>query len=219
MLDKVNKVVKLMVFSDLMLFSGWGFIMPVFSIFVIEEIYEATLVTAGIATAVYWLLRGLVQPSVAKFIDRTKGEKDDFWVLVGSLAIVGIASGSLAFVETKTALYVVQMVHGAAFGAYSVAWPAIFSRHMDKGGVAFDWALDRGSVGLSVALTSILGAKGAELLGFDLIFVLAGLTALVSAAILLGIPKLILPKPQKSHPTSREIGLHRKHKGRNPIGF
>ena len=44
---RVNKVVKYFVLADLSLFAGWGFVAPLLSVFVIEEISGATLFTVG----------------------------------------------------------------------------------------------------------------------------------------------------------------------------
>src|SRR3989344_6103836 len=127
MLDKVNRVVKYMVFSDLVLFVGWGLISPMFSIFVLDKIEGATLITVGVASAVYWVARAVVQPFIARILDKQKGEKDDYFTLIGSLICVGLAALGIALVKTDTILYAVQVFHGAAFGVYSVAWPAIFN--------------------------------------------------------------------------------------------
>src|SRR3989338_3515997 len=194
MLDKVNKVVKFMVFSDLLLFVGWGFISPIFSIFVLEKIEGATLLTVGISSAVYWVARAIVQPFIAQRLDKRKGEKDDYFVLLASLVCTGLAAFWIATIRQEGVLYIAQLFHGASFGVYSVAWPAIFTRHIDKVKVAFDWSLDRGSIGLAVAAASIIGAQTADVLGFEMVFILAGIGSIASAFILLVIPKLIFPR-------------------------
>lgn len=219
MLDKVNRVVKYMVFADLSLFIGWGFISPMFSIFVLEKIEGATLLTVGIASAMYWVARASVQPFVAQLLDKRKGEKDDYFALLGALVCAGIAAFLIAYARDKSILYAFQVFHGASLGVYSVAWPSIFTRHMDKGKVAFDWSLDRGSVGLAVAVASISGAKVAELLGFEMVFIIAGIGSIASALILLAIPSLIFPKEMKSAEKVRVARVHRKHKSRNTTGI
>ena len=218
MLDGVNRVVRFMVLSDLLLFSGWGLISPIFAIFVIGNIEGATLTVVGISSATYWLSRALIQPGTAKLLDRRLGEKDDFWALVLSLFVIAIASFALAVVRTPMSLYLVQVLHGGAFGIYSVAWPAIFSRHMDTGGVAFDWSLDRASVGVVVALTSIVGAKLTELVGFRSVFVITGIASIVSALVLFAMPKLILPRANLKAVQEKTVRAHRRHKARSAVG-
>jgi len=79
---KVNNVVKYFVLSDLALMSGWGFISPLFSVFIIEKIAGATIATVGVATALYWVVRSVVQLPIADYLDKTEGERDDFYALI-----------------------------------------------------------------------------------------------------------------------------------------
>lgn len=214
MLDGINKVVKFFILSDLLLFMGWGFIAPILAIFIIDKVAGATLLTVGIANAVYWSMRSIVQVPTALALDREKGEKDDYYTLIVSLLVVGAAAFMLAFVETRTTLYLVQALHGIGFGIYQVAWPAIYSRHMDKGKVALDWSLDRGSVGLVVAITSFVGAGAAQVFGFSTVFIWAGVVSVMSALVLLTIPDAILKKSETGELTKVFVRLQGKHKQR-----
>jgi len=138
--------------------------------------------------------------------------------LVGSLLALGVASFWLATIKTIEVLYIAQIFHGLALGVYSVAWPSIFTRHMDKKKVAFDWSLDRGSIGLAVAVASILGAKVAETVGFSMVFILAGVNSILAAVALLAIPKLILPAPSDGKDKVQHARTERKHKARSTVG-
>ena len=71
---------------------------------------------------------------------------------------------------------------------------------------------------MAVAAASIIGAQTADVLGFEMVFILAGIGSIASAFILLVIPKLIFPRG------SDEIGVentrvNRKHKNRNTVGI
>jgi len=179
----VNKVVKYFVFADLMLWAGWGFVGPIFAIFVIEDIVGTTLVTVGTSAAVYWFTRSLVQPPIAIYLDRKRGERDDLYVLIAGLLLASFSAFLFALISTVFQLYVVQFVHGIAMGAYSVSWSAIFSRHLDKGRFAFDWSLDRAAIGAAVGASGILGGVLANSFGFDTTFVITGILAFLSALI------------------------------------
>ena len=64
---QLNKLVKYFVLSDLLLLGGWGLIEPIFSIFIIDTVRGATLVTVGISAAIYWVLRSVIQLPLASF--------------------------------------------------------------------------------------------------------------------------------------------------------
>lgn len=170
---------------------------PIFSIFVIENIEGATLVAVGISAAIYWTARSLVQPFIANAIDKRKGERDDLYVLMLGLMLTGVSMFMFVFAKTLTHLYILQVFHGAALGMYSTPWSTIFSRHLDKKRQAFDWSLDKATIGLAVAVTSFVGGWLASNFGFAIAFVIAGTMAIASAFVIFLVPDLVLPPSQK----------------------
>ena len=197
---KVGRLVKFFVISDFFLLAGWGFIDPIFSVFIVQKIVGGTLITVGIAAAIYWTLKSVLQIPIAKYLDRIPGEKDDLVALVGGLLLAGISAMAFSLVRTAGELYFVQAVHAIAFAFYSAAWPAIFSRHLDKDRFAFDWSLDSVTVGLAAGTTGLLGGILAETQGYTAVFLSAGVLSFIAAFVLIVAPDLILPKPNRGTP-------------------
>ncbi len=192
---KVGRVVKYFVISDFFLLSGWGFIDPVFSVFIIQRVVGGTLMTVGIAAGIYWILKSAIQIPIANYLDRTPGEHDDFMALVGGLLLVGISAIAMCWVTQVWELYLIHAVHAVAFALYYAAWPTIFSRHLDKERISLDWSLDSTVSGVGAGITGVIGGIIAETFGFTVVFVTAGILAFVAAFVLMAVPNLILPKP------------------------
>ena len=190
---KVSKLVKFFVISDFFLLAGWGFIDPVFSVFIVQRIAGGTLNTVGIAAAIYWILKSVLQIPMAQYLDKTPGEKDDFMTLIGGILLAGISAISFCWVTTSAQLYLVQVIHAVAFAMYSAAWPAIFSRHLDKDRYAFDWSLDSVTVGVASGITGLFGGIIAETLGYQAVFFFGGILSFIAAFVLIAAPDLILP--------------------------
>lgn len=191
---KVGRLVKYFILCDLALLAGWGLIEPVVSVFIIEKVVGATLITVGGAAAVYWLLKSVLQIPLANYLDRIQGEKDDFHALILGLFIASFSAVSFAFVANVWQLYLVQALHAVGFALYAASWPAIFSRHLDKDRISFDWALDSTAAGISAGISGFLGGVIANWFGFNAVFMLAGLFSALAAVILVMAPELILPK-------------------------
>ncbi len=191
---KVNRLIRFFVASDLLFWSGWGLITPVFAIFVIEKIAGATIVNVGIASAIYWIAKALLQMPVALYLDKHEGERDDFHALVSGLILAGFAAISFVLVRSITGLYFVVFLQALAFGLYTPSWSAIFSRHLDKKNYAFDWSLDNTSIGIALGITAMIGSALAATFGFDVIFISASVLSFASAMLLLFVPDLILPE-------------------------
>lgn len=190
---RVGRLVKYFILVDLALLAGWGLIEPVFSVFIIEKVAGATLVTVGVAAALYWLLKSVLQIPLANYLDKTPGEKDDFYALILGLLVASFSALLFALVGQIWELYLVQVLHALGFGLYAASWPAIFSRHLDKDRVSFDWALDSTAAGVSAGISGFFGGVIANWFGFQAVFVLASFFSAVSAVILILAPDIILP--------------------------
>jgi MFS family permease len=201
---EVGRVVKYFVLSDLFLLAGWGFIDPVFSAFVIQKIPGATLVTIGISAAVYWILKSAIQIPISNYLDSSADEKNEFKALIGGLFLAGFSAIAFNWVTSAWELYVVQAVHAVAFAFYVASWQPIFSRHLDKNRISFDWSLDSTSAGIAAGITGLLGGLIAEMWGFQSVFIVAGILSFVAAFILLSVPDLVPPKDTTRNPMIKE---------------
>lgn len=192
---KVGRVVKYFVLSDLFLLLGWGLVDPVFSVFIVTKVAGATLVTVGIAAAVYWILKSALQIPIANYLDKTAGEKDDFVALVAGLLLAGISAMAFGWVNNVWEFYLVQALHAVAFALYVPSWSAIFSRHLDKDRVSFDWSLDSTAAGVAAGVSGLLSGIVASAWGFLAVFISGGILSIAAALILIAAPDLVLPRP------------------------
>lgn len=195
---KVGRIVKYLVLSDLFLLLGWGFIEPILSVFIVERIAGATLVTVGIATALYWILKSVLQLPIANWLDRDwpPSEKRDFAALVWGLLIAGFSALAFSVISLPWELYAVQAVHAVAFALYIPSWSSIFSRHLDHDRVSFDWSLDSTVAGFASGVSGLVTGIVAAAWGFVAVFVAGGIFSLVAAFVIIAVPDIIiLPKP------------------------
>lgn len=192
---KVNVVIRRLVVADLTLWGGWGLISPVFSVFIVQKVPGATILSVGIAAAIYWFVKSFLQLPVAVYLDRHEGEKDDFYVLILALIITGFAAFSFLLVKSVAVLFLVTLIQAVGFGLYVPSWSSIFSHHLDKEKYAFDWSLDSTSVGVTSGIAAFLGGTMVSLFGFASVFVLGSFFSFASALGLLLMPNVVLPKP------------------------
>jgi len=84
---KINKIVKYLILSDIAFFTGWGLVSPIFPIFVLDRIQGGTALVVGTATAIYWIVKALLEFPVGTLLDKHAGEKDDYFFLVSGLSL------------------------------------------------------------------------------------------------------------------------------------
>lgn len=197
---QISRVIKYFIISDLFFIAGYGLISPIFAIFVVEKIAGATIATVGVAAAVYWILKAILQLPIGVYLDKTEGEKDDFYILIGGLVLASVTAFLFVFVTKVWQLYLVQAVHALAFALYTPSWTAIFSRHLDKNRYAFDWALNSTTVAFASGVSGALGGWLAQEFGFPVIFIGAAVLSFVAAVVIFLLPDVVLPKTTTNQP-------------------
>lgn len=190
---KINSVIKQLIWADLALLSGWGLVEPVFAIFILEKIQGATIVTVGIAAAIYWLVKSVLQMPISLLLDKIQGEKDDYMVLVLGLVLSGLSAFSLVLVDQIWQLYLMKFIQAIGFALYIPSWYSIFSRHLDKEHRSFEFSLNSTTIGIAAGIMGLLSGIFVKLFGFTLIFVIASVFSLVAAAIIFFVPEIVFP--------------------------
>lgn len=191
---KINRVIKYLILSDLILLSGWGLLSPLFAVFIVNRIQGGTLAVVGATTAIYWILKSFLRIPIGIFLDNRKGEEDDFWFLFFGLLLSALVPFGYLMAAYPWHIYLLQIVFAAGEAMAISAWSAIFTRHIDKGKEATEWGVYGTSVGLGIGIAGFFGGLMAVSFGFNFIFILVGFSGIVSAVILLPLLKFLSPR-------------------------
>jgi MFS family permease len=198
-LHSISAVIRFLTLSDIIMLSGYGLMVPIFSIFIIENIEGGTVAVAGIAAAINLLAKSIFQIPFATIIDRIKGERDDFWaIMLGSLACSVMPLFYLV-ITTPMELYAVQFFYGVASAVTLPAWYAVFTRHVDKERAGIEWGVYMTLTGLGMAVSGAIGGFFAEKFGFAPLFIVISTTTFIGSLFLLGIYKSMKPGPILKH--------------------
>lgn len=172
---RVNNLIKILTFSDVLIVSGWGLINPLFAVFVTQQIKGGSLELVGLCTSIYLILRSSLLIPVARFIDSRKGEIDDFAVMATGSFLMSIVPFLYIFAKTSTHVLILQGLAGLASAMVSPGWMAIFTRHVDKNVEAEGWGIYGSMVGFSGALAGALSGFLAEKIGFRPLYFVVGI--------------------------------------------
>jgi len=166
-----------------MFFSAYGLINPIFAIFITDQIAGATIATVGFAATINLLVRAALQMPVARYVDRHKGEKDDFKFMVAGSTLISIVPFAYFFITTPLHLYLAQAVLGIGGALANPGWYAIFTRHIDKNKEGTEWTLENIGVGLAAAGTAAVGGIFVQHFGFHNLFLVVGVISLLGLII------------------------------------
>jgi predicted MFS family arabinose efflux permease len=189
----LNKVIKILITSDFFLQAGWGLSGPIFAIFLTKQIH-GTIETVGFVAAVYWITKSIVQPFIARQLDKNHGEKDDFIFLVVGMYIANLIPLGYIFSSQPWHIFTLEFIRGLAMACVVPTWSGIFTRHIDKGREAFSWSLESTGIGFAAGLAGALGGFLASTLGFSSVFILVSAFGIISSSTLLLIRKRIFAK-------------------------
>ncbi|PJC22665.1 hypothetical protein COV28_01660 [candidate division WWE3 bacterium CG10_big_fil_rev_8_21_14_0_10_48_23] len=184
---RINPVIRVLVASDILIFSAFGLLGPVFAIFLLENIQGGSAKVAGFAAMVWLLTRAIFAIPISVLIDHWSGERDDFWfVFWGSLGISFVPIAYL-FASLPIHVYLIQAFYGFCHAAVFPSWFAIFTRHIDRHKEGEEWATYITATDLGAAAAAAAGGVIAVTLGFKVLFILASLFSFLGAFLLLWI--------------------------------
>lgn len=181
---KVNNLIKILTFSDVIILSGWGLTNPLFAVYITEQIRGGSLEMVGMGTAVYLVVRSLLQLPFAKLIDSVKGEIDDFALMATGSLLMSTVPFLFFFATESIHIILLQGLLGFSSAMVSPSWLAIFTRHIDKNIEAEEWGIYNSMVGMGAAATGALGGFMAEKFGLRPLFLIVGVITLVGVSFL-----------------------------------
>lgn len=198
-LPKINSVILIIIISEFILITAFGFLPPIFAVFVTQQIVGGTVAVVGFALTIYWITKSILQLFVARFIDRNHGEIDDFYFFVAGVFMNSIVISLFYFATHAWHIYALNFLIGIGDALLVPPFYAIFTRHIDKGQEGFLWSLYSSfSLGAGSALGGAVGGLLAVAVGFRIVFPLIGFLTFVAAVILLFLRPYIKPKvPQE----------------------
>ncbi|MEK7512976.1 MAG: MFS transporter [Patescibacteria group bacterium] len=195
---RINAVVRTLVVTDFFYNSAFGSFAPIFAIFISGQIVGGSAAVAGFATAAFWITKSVLQLPIARFLDRTDGERDDFWAMFSGYLLSGLVPFAYLFATLPWHLYVIQACYGVFMALAVPGWYAIFTRHVDSGRIGFEWSMQSVfSVGVATALSAAVGGYVADRYGFSPLFLMAGILSFSASFLLLLLRPYLLPRDRK----------------------
>jgi len=175
----MNRVIRFMTISDLIWVSGTGLLGPIFAIFIVDFIDGGDAIVAGVAASIYLFTKSVLQIPAASFIDKIRGENDDFWVMVIGSTIGAVLPLAYLIINTPMELYIVQFIFGAVIAFTFPSFMAVFTRHIDKHKEGREWGVYFMLTDFSAAMAASMGGAIAYTLGFQILIIVSVVISLI----------------------------------------
>ncbi|MDP3990328.1 MAG: MFS transporter [archaeon] len=192
----MNKTIKLLMFSDISVVTGFGLIAPILAIFIKDNLVGGTIFAAGIASTLFFITKSIIQLPFSRYVD--KHEDKIKWLILGTFLVSSVPFIYI-FAKSVIHIYIAQVIYGIGSGLAYPTWLGLWSVNLDKKHESFEWSLYSTLVSLGAAITATIGAAIAEFVGFTITFILVGIFSLIGCSILFGLERKLsrMTKKQK----------------------
>ncbi len=170
-MKSLNKVIKILILSDVAVLTGLGFATPIFAIFLTQNIQGGNVKVAGFAAAIYWIVESIAMIPFGRYVDKKRGENDDLFFVGFGNFLVALAVFGYLFSSLPWHIYILQAIYAIGMAMNLPGYTAIFTRHIDKGHEALDWSTRAAFVGLGAGVAGALGGIIANAFGFKTLFI------------------------------------------------
>lgn len=175
----VSPIIKAYIIADSFLWSAWNLIMPIFAVFIVNNINKSSIELAAAGYSIHLITRVIFEllsgSYLAKSTDRKKFIVTIFGMSILSVAYLGFSVSSEIF-----QVFVFYAVAGMALGIATPAKNALFSMHLDKNKESAEWGITDAVSFICMALATALGGFIAGEFGFKMLFYVAAIINILS---------------------------------------
>ena len=211
----LNRIVKYLIYSDLIFYTGWGLISPIFAIFITGTIIGGSAFVVGMTAGINLIFRSILR--VPFGIAADKSQKTSYYYMIIGLLLSAIVPLGFMFASTPMHIYILEAFLGATLAMSSAGWAGIFAKYMDKGKESTEWGIDAVAVGLGPGIAAIVGGTLVTLFSFNALFLIVTAVGLIGTFILLFIKKDVfrsIDKNKRSSPVHVPHEIRRLKKAR-----
>jgi MFS family permease len=183
----MHKTLKLLTISDIFVFTGFGLVGPILAIFIKDNLIGGTLLSAGIASAIFLIVHALLQILFADIFTA----KDRRWMLLLGTGLVSLVPFGYIFATTVWHIYIIQFIYGIGAGFAYPSWYSLFSSYLDRKEGGYQWSVYNSAVSIGTAVSAAVGALLAGIIGFRWVFLITGIIAVTGLLILFKLDKKV----------------------------
>ena len=195
----INPVIRFLIISDTVIMGAAGLLGPIFALFIEDFIQGGNAATAGLAAGIYLFTKSVLQIPIAHFIDKIRGEKDDFWLMFIFTILIAFIPLLYLIINTPLQLYIIQFVLGLFTAFTFPTYMAIFTRHIDKDKEGIEWGIYFTLTDLTSAMFAVIGGYIAATQGFYVLIIAVVIISFIGAILLWSIKPYIKTSSQHLH--------------------
>lgn len=176
----LNPAVRAFILSESLFWASWNLVVPLFAVFVVQDIAGGTVAQAATGLTVYLLVRMVVELVVSRKSGELSNAQRAVIDVLG-MVVVSIAYLIMATTPTFGAVLAFYALAGLGFGISSPVKYSLFSRSLEPQKEASVWGFYDVATLSSMAIATMLGGLIAQQYGFKVLFLLSAALNIIGA--------------------------------------
>lgn len=166
---QMNPIVRAFILSETFFWSGFNFVFPILTLFVVKEISGGSIEQGTMAISFFLIARVFGDLFSGKLLEKAK-DRILLKISILGFVLVGVAYFFLSIVTNMLGVYILQILIGIGLGIASPPKSTLFSEHIDKEHATNEWAFYDAVTLIGIALATSLGGFIAGKWGFSVLF-------------------------------------------------
>lgn len=191
---RFNKVVQVLLLTDIIIGAVTGALTIILPFFVIDRIEGGQITVIGFGFMLFFFAQAIGNTVSGSLMDKYKGLIDEYYAFFYSMIVRGFAILALIWITQVNEFYILQIIGGLTSGVVGTAWRAIFIKFTDKRKEATEWGIDLALLNVSSGVFAYGGAILAEKFDYSLPFIAASIITFLGGLILIAIMPAIRKK-------------------------
>lgn len=168
----MNDAVKAFISSEVLLWSAWNFVIPIFSVLIVENIPGGSIQVAAYAFTSYLISRMIFELLASQRINHLSTAQRAIIDIAG-MVVLSLAYLALAIQPTIQMLFIFYIAVGFGFGISSPAKLSLFSSNLQKDTEARVWGIYDVAILMGMAIATSVGGFIATQYGFQALLLLS----------------------------------------------
>lgn len=171
---QVNPVVKAFIISEAFLWSAYNFVIPIFAVFVLNDIRGGNVQIAASAYSFFLIVRVIFELITCKYLGKSN-EFNKFTTTIAGILLISLGYLGFSFSDGIISLFIFFGIVGMGLGIASPIKNSLFATHLDKNKETTEWGIYDAVTFIGMASTAALGGFIASQYGFNFLFVIAAI--------------------------------------------
>lgn len=176
----LNPAVRAFIVSESLFWAAWNLVVPLFAVFVVQDIAGGTVAQAATGLTLYLLVRMVVELVVSRKSGALSNAQRAVIDVLG-MVIVSIAYLIIAMVPTYSMALTFYALAGLGFGISSPVKYSFFSRSLEPQKEAAVWGMYDVANLSAMAVATLAGGFMAQWYGFKTLFLLSSAINIIGA--------------------------------------